>query len=118
MLAAMVILLIAFGSVLAMGLPLVTAIFGIVCGTAIVQLAANVVTMPTFTLQLVMMLGIGVGIDYALFIVTRYRLPPHQGRAPRAAVVASLDTSGPAALFPASTLVFSLPGLSALGLPS
>src|SRR3546814_6940693 len=49
MLAAMVILLIAFGSVLAMGLPLVTAIFGIVCGTAIVQLVANVVTMPTFT---------------------------------------------------------------------
>jgi hypothetical protein len=70
MLAAAVILLVAFGSLLAMGLPLLTAVFGIACATAIVQLLANVVTMPTFTLQTVMMLGSGVGIDYALFIVT------------------------------------------------
>src|SRR3546814_17036792 len=109
MLAAMVILLIAFGSVLAMGLPLVTAIFGIVCGTAIVQLVANVVTMPTFTLQLVMMLGIGVGIDYELFIVTRYRQALHEGRATSPAVAESLQTPGRAVPFAARPVVTTVP---------
>src|SRR3546814_20933553 len=94
MLAAMVILLIACGSVLALGLPLVTAIFGIVFGTAIVQLVANVVTMPTFTLQLVMMLGIGVGIDSALSIVHPYRPATHADRAPPAAAVDVLAPPG------------------------
>src|SRR3546814_7899390 len=72
--------------------------------------------MPTFTLQLVMMLGIGVGIDYALFIVTRYRQALHEGRAPRAAVVESLDTAGRAVLFAGSTVVISVLGLFAMGL--
>ena len=70
---AIVILLIAFGSLFAMGLPIITALFGIGCGIAIGQLAANVLDMPSFTSQLTAMIGIGVGIDYALFIVTRYR---------------------------------------------
>ena len=72
-LAAIVILLIAFGSVLAMGLPILTAIFGIVTGISLVGLLVNVVDMPTFSNQAVAMIGIGVGIDYALFVVTRYR---------------------------------------------
>jgi RND superfamily putative drug exporter len=116
MLAAVVILLIAFGSVLAMGLPLITAIFGIACGSAIVQLVANVVTMPTFTLQLVMMLGIGVGIDYALFIVTRYRQGLHDGLDPERAVVQAIDTAGRAVLFAGGTVVISVMGLFAIGL--
>ena len=71
--AALIILLIAFGSLLAAGLPLITAIFGIVTGIALVGLVVNVIGMPSFSNQAVAMIGIGVGIDYALFIVTRYR---------------------------------------------
>jgi putative drug exporter of the RND superfamily len=115
MLAAAVILLIAFGSLLAMGLPLLTAAFGIGCGTAIVQLLANVVTMPTFTLQLVLMLGIGVGIDYALFIVTRYRRALHDGLGPEQAVVQAIDTAGRAVLFAGGTVVISVLGLFVIG---
>jgi RND superfamily putative drug exporter len=115
MLAAVVILLIAFGSLLAMGLPLLTAAFGIACGTAIVQLLANVVTMPTFTIQLVLMLGIGVGIDYALFIVTRYRQALQRGLDPQPAVVEALDTAGRAVLFAGGTVVISVLGLFVIG---
>jgi RND superfamily putative drug exporter len=115
MLAAVVILLIAFGSLFAMGLPLLTAVFGIACGTAIVQLLANVITMPTFTLQLVLMLGIGVGIDYALFIVTRYRQALHDGADPERAVVKAIDTAGRAVLFAGGTVVISVLGLFVIG---
>ncbi len=76
LLAAVIILLIAFGSVLAMGLPIFTAILGIGGGFAIVGLLSNVMVMPTFTTQLAAMIGLGVGIDYALFIVTRFRQGP------------------------------------------
>jgi RND superfamily putative drug exporter len=65
--------LIAFGSLLAMGLPIGTALFGIGTGIAIVLTVRNVVDMPNFTTAAVAMVGLGVGIDYALFIVTRYR---------------------------------------------
>jgi len=115
-LAAIVILLVAFGSVLAMGLPLLTALFGIGCGVALVQLAANLLTMPTFTVQLVIMLGIGVGIDYALFVVTRYRQGLADGLGPEAAVVRSIDTAGRAVLFAGVTVVISVLGLFAVGL--
>jgi RND superfamily putative drug exporter len=115
-LAAMVILLLAFGSVLAMGLPLLTAVFGIGTGVAVVTLMANVVTMPSFTLQLVMMLGIGVGIDYALFIVTRYRQALADGLDPAAAVELAIDTAGRAVLFAGTTVVISVMGLLVVGL--
>jgi RND superfamily putative drug exporter len=116
LLAAVVILLIAFGSVLAMGLPIVTALCGIGAGTAIVALTANVLTMPTFTQQLVLMLGIGVGIDYALFIVTRYRQALQGGRDPQAAVVIAITTAGRAVLFAGGTVVISVLGLFVTGL--
>lgn len=116
LLAAMAILLIAFGSVLAMGLPLLTALFGIGSGAAIVTLLANVITMPSFTLQLVIMLGIGVGIDYALFIVTRYREMLHDGADPRTAVEVAIDTAGRAVLFAGLTVVVSVLGLLVVGL--
>ncbi len=73
LIAAVVILLIAFGSVVAMGLPLLTAIVGIAIGLAGVGIWAGIVDTPDFTVQVASMVGIGVGIDYALFIVTRYR---------------------------------------------
>src|SRR5581483_9533227 len=71
--AAVFILLIAFGSVVAMGLPLVTAILGLGVSFALMGLAANVLDLPIFSGSFASMIGLGVGIDYALFIVTRYR---------------------------------------------
>jgi len=113
--AAMAILLIAFGSLLAMGLPILTAIFGIGCGFALVALLSNLMTMPSFTTQLAAMIGLGVGIDYALFIVTRYRQGLHDGLDPERAVVLAIDTAGRAVLFAGATVVISLCGLFLMG---
>jgi RND superfamily putative drug exporter len=115
-LAAIIILLVAFGSVLAMGLPLITALFGILTGSAIVGIVANVITMPSFTSQSVAMIAIGVGIDYALFIVTRYREGLHNGMEPEEAVVAAIDTSGRAVLFAGTTVIIAVLGLFAMGM--
>ncbi len=82
LLAAVIILLVTFGSVLAMGLPIMMALFGISIGLALVFLMANFLSVPDFTPQLASMIGIGVGIDYALFIVTRFRQQLHDGAAP------------------------------------
>ncbi len=108
---ATIILLVAFGSLLAAGLPIATALAGIGCGVAIVKLVANVFNMPDFTTQAVLMISIGVGIDYALFIVTRYREVLATGRDPETAVVTALDTAGRAVLFAGSTVVIALLGL-------
>jgi RND superfamily putative drug exporter len=116
LLAAMVVLLVAFGSVLAMGLPIVTALFGIGTGVALVGLTVNVINMPSFSNQAVTMIGIGVGIDYALFIVTRYRESLHEGLAPDRAVVRALDTAGRAVLFAGTTVIIAVLGLFTIGL--
>jgi RND superfamily putative drug exporter len=114
-LAAVFILLIAFGSLLAMGLPIMTALFGIGIGLALVNLLARVFDVPSFAPQVTAMIGIGVGIDYALFIATRYRESLHEGADPEASVVYALDTSGRAVLFAGSTVVISLLGLFLIG---
>jgi len=113
--AAVIILLVAFGSVIAMGLPIITALFGIGIGFAVVSLLSRWLVVPTFGPQIAAMIGIGVGIDYALFIVTRYRQGLAEGRDPRQAVVRSLDTSGRAVLFAGCTVVISLLGMLLLG---
>jgi putative drug exporter of the RND superfamily len=115
-LAAMVILLIAFGSVLAMGLPLLTALFGIGTGVSLVGLAVNFIHMPSFSDQAVLMIGIGVGIDYALFIVTRYREALHSGMSPERATVRAIDTAGRAVLFAGTTVIIAVLGLFTVGL--
>ncbi len=114
-LAAVLILLLAFGSVLAMGLPIMTALFGIGIGLAIVTLLARVLDVPSFAPQVTAMIGIGVGIDYALFISTRYREALHEGADPQRAVVHAIDTSGRAVLFAGGTVVISLMGLFLIG---
>jgi RND superfamily putative drug exporter len=114
--AAVLILLIAFGSVLAMGLPILTALFGIGIGLASVQLLSNVVSIPDFATQLATMIGIGVGIDYALFIITRYRQGLANGLEPEAAVVAAIDTAGRAVLFAGITVMISLAGMLLIGI--
>jgi RND superfamily putative drug exporter len=110
-LAAMIILLFAFGSVLAMGLPIGTALFGIGTGIAIVLSVRTVVDMPDFTTAAVAMVGLGVGIDYALFIVTRYRENLSGGNDPERSVVHAVDTAGRAVLFAGTTVVISVLGL-------
>jgi RND superfamily putative drug exporter len=110
-LAAIVILLIAFGSVIAMGLPIITALFGIGAGAALVTASTAFLDMPDFTLQLAAMIGIGVGIDYALLIVSRYRDGLRDGLEPEEAVVLSLKTSGRAVLFAGMTVVIALLGM-------
>ena len=115
-LAAIIILLIAFGSVLAMGLPLMTALFGIGTGIALVGLAVNVIDMPSFSEQAVLMIAIGVGIDYALFIVTRYREGLQDGLDPEEAVVTAMDTAGRAVLFAGTTVIIAVLGLFAMGM--
>ena len=113
---AIIILLIAFGSVLAMGLPIVTALFGIGCGIALVGLTANVLSVPEFAAPAAGMIGIGVGIDYALFIVTRYRQGLHDGLDPEPAVIRAIDTAGRAVLFAGTTVVISLMGMLLINL--
>ena len=115
MLFAMLILLVTFGSVLAAGLPIMTALFGIAIGLSLVFLFANFLNVPEFTPQLAMMIGIGVGIDYALFIVTRYRQFLHEGWEPERAVVGSITTSGKAVLFAGTTVVIGLLGMLLMG---
>jgi RND superfamily putative drug exporter len=114
-LAAVLILLLAFGSLLAMGLPIMTALFGIGIGLAGVNLLARFLDVPSFAPQVTAMIGIGVGIDYALFIATRYRERLHEGADPEEAVVHALDTSGRAVLFAGGTVVISLLGLFLIG---
>ena len=116
LIAAVIILIVAFGSVLGMGLPIGTALFGLGVATAFVTLGSNVISMPDFTTAMVAMIGIGVGIDYALFIVTRYRANLRAGASVEDAVVAAVDTSGRAVLFAGLTVMISLLGLMLMGL--
>jgi putative drug exporter of the RND superfamily len=115
--AAMLIMLLAFGSVVAMGLPIITALFGLGIGIALLELLTHFLVVPTFAPEMAAMIGIGVGIDYALFIATRYRQGLFEGRDPRDAVVASLMTSGRSVLFAGGTVVISLIGLFLIGQP-
>jgi RND superfamily putative drug exporter len=113
---AIVILILAFGSVLAMGLPIGVALFGIGVGTSIVGILSNVVTVPDFATILGVMIGLGVGIDYALFIVTRYRENLHHGMSTQRATSVAIDTSGRAVVFAGATVVISLLGMTLMGL--
>ena len=116
LLAAMVILVLAFGSVLAMGLPIGTALIGLGVGSSLAIILSHVVPMPDFTTSLVAMIGLGVGIDYALFIVTRYREGLAEGLTVEEAVVDAVDTSGRAVIFAGITVIISLLGLFVMGL--
>jgi RND superfamily putative drug exporter len=116
LLAAIVILLIAFGSVLAMVLPIVVALAGIAVGLPIIGLLTHVYPLQSFSTTLATMIGIGVGIDYALFVVTRYRQGLQAGLDPEEAVITAVDTSGRAVLFAGSTVIIALLGMLAIGL--
>ncbi len=113
---AVVILIVSFGSVMAMGLPIGTAVFGVGIGVGIITLISNVMEMPDFAIQIGAMIGLGVGIDYALFIVTRYREGLHDGLSPLDATSVAFDTAARAVLFAGTTVVISLLGMLLMGL--
>jgi RND superfamily putative drug exporter len=113
--AAIVVLLIAFGSFLAMGLPVVTALLGLGTGFGAIALASQVIDMPDFSGELAAMIGLGVGIDYSLFVVTRFRQNLRAGVSVRSATVAAMDTAGRAVLFAGSTVIIALLGMFVLG---
>src|SRR5262249_53177014 len=108
LLVAAVILLFTFGSLLAAGLPLLIAVFGLGIATAMIGIFALVLQVPNFAPQVAAMIGIGVGIDYVLFILTRYRTELHHGLTPADAVVRSISTAGRAVMFAGITVIISL----------
>jgi RND superfamily putative drug exporter len=115
--AAILILLISFGSFSAMGLPIATALLGLGAGMGLITLASHLVNMPSFASELALMIGLGVGIDYALFIVTRFRENYRgNGGDVQQAVENALNTSGRAVLFAGATVVIALLGMFALGI--
>ncbi|MCO6003648.1 MMPL family transporter [Actinoallomurus purpureus] len=114
--AAALVLLIAFGSLFAMLLPILTAIAGVGSGLMAVTLLTHVVTVGQIGPTLGALIGLGVGIDYALFIVTRHRAGLKNGLSVEESVVKAIDTSGRAVLFAGGTVVIALLGLFVLGM--
>ncbi|MBC2932825.1 MMPL family transporter [Nocardioides sp. zg-1228] len=115
-LAAVVILLFAFGSVIAMGLPILVGVIGAASGIAAVGIGARWVDMPSFAAPVSAMIAIGVGIDYALLVVTRYREALAGGEEPAEAVVSAQATAGRSVLFAGVTVVIASLGLVLMGL--
>jgi len=112
---AVVVLIFAFGSVLAMGLPIAVAVAGVGVGIALITLISNVYAVPDFAPTLGAMIGLGVGIDYALLIVTRYRESLNAGKSPKDATVLAMSTAGHSVIFAGLTVVISLLGLLLVG---
>ncbi|MEX0755511.1 MAG: MMPL family transporter [Actinomycetota bacterium] len=111
LLAAIVILLLAFGSVVAMGLPIGTALVGLGTGIGVITLLSAFVSVPEISTILSTMIGLGVGIDYALFVVTRYRQNLRAGMDPLHAIGVANATAGQAVVFAGSTVVIAILGL-------
>lgn len=112
---AIVILILAFGSVLAMGLPIGVALAGISIGSILLTVLSHAVSMPDFATTLGVMIGLGVGIDYALFIVTRFREQLQLGHSVEESIAIAIDTSGRAVTFAGMTVVISLLGMLLMG---
>ncbi|MEU5070929.1 MMPL family transporter [Streptomyces asoensis] len=114
---AAVVLLITFGSLAAAGLPLLTAVVGIGVSTAAILALGSVFGLSLTTGTLAGMLGLAVGIDYALFVVSRYREERANGHDPREATGLAVGTAGSAVVFAGLTVVIALAGLSVVGVP-
>ncbi len=115
--AAIVILLFAFGTATAMVLPIFSAILGLACSLSIIRLLENVVQVPSVAATLATMIGLGVGIDYALFIVTRHKLQLAEGMAIRESAARAAATAGGAVVFAGFTVVIALCSLAFAGIP-
>ncbi|MEV7613942.1 MMPL family transporter [Streptomyces sp. NPDC089799] len=114
---AAVVLVITFGSLVAAGLPLLTALIGVGIGISSITALANVLDLGTTTGTLAMMIGLAVGIDYALFIVSRYRAELAEGREKEEAAGRAVGTAGSAVVFAGLTVVIALVGLAVVNIP-
>ncbi|MFJ3232465.1 MMPL family transporter [Streptomyces sp. NPDC086787] len=114
---AAVVLVITFGSLLAAGLPLLTAIIGVGIGVSTIGALASALDLGTTTSTLASMIGLAVGIDYALFIVSRYRAELAEGREREEAAGRAVGTAGSAVVFAGLTVVIALVGLSVVNIP-
>src|SRR5580700_6729440 len=112
--AAMLVLLIAFGSLLAMGLPVATALFGIGGGLSLIALLGHIFPAPSFSPIVAALIGLGVGVDYALFILTRFRTELRGGQTAEESAVTAMRTAGVSVLTAGTTVVIGMLGLLVL----
>ncbi|HTT93047.1 MAG TPA: MMPL family transporter [Solirubrobacterales bacterium] len=117
LIAAVIILLFAFGTATAMMLPIVSAIIGLACALSIIRLLEHVLEVPGVAATLATMIGLGVGIDYALFIVTRHKLQLKEGMELRESIARATATAGGAVVFAGFTVVIALCSLAVAGIP-
>ncbi|HUY64489.1 MAG TPA: MMPL family transporter [Acidimicrobiales bacterium] len=110
-----IVLLLVFGSLFAMALPLISALVSLGIATGLIGLLSHVMKMPQFSTELTLLIGLGVGVDYALFIVTRHRQGLIAGQDVESSIVNSSNTSGRAVLFAGTTVCIALLGMFALG---
>ena len=115
--AAVIILLLAFGSVIAMGLSIGTAVLGLGAGIGVVTIVSAFITIPTVAETIATMIGLGVGIDYALFIVTRHRAGLARGLTVEDAAGRAIATAGQAVVIAGTTVVIAICGLTLAGIP-
>src|SRR5436309_4992626 len=113
----MVILSLTFGTLVAMAVPIITAIFGLLATLAIIRLLGHVATVPTVAPTLATMIGLGVGIDYALFIVTRHFRGLSEGLSMEESIARAAATSGGAVFFAGGTVTIALVSLAVAGIP-
>ena len=113
--AALIILLLTFGSLIAAGMPLITAGLGLITGIALVGIATHITDMSNVAPELAIMIGLGVGVDYALFIVTRFKENYARLGDVQQSVVGAMDTSGRAILLAGTTVIIALLGMFATG---
>lgn len=116
-LVAAVVLLITFGSLAAAGLPLLTAVLGVSISLAGITALSSAFGFSSTVGELAMMLGLAVGIDYSLFVVSRYREERAKGHQPQEAAALAVGTAGSAVVFAGLTVVIALLGLSVIGVP-
>ena len=114
--AALIVLLLAFGSLIGALLPIAIAVFGLGIGTCLIEFASHGASIPSLAPILAALIGMGVGIDYALFIVTRFRNGTKTGLSHEDAVVRALDTSGRAVIFAGATVCIALLGMLVTGM--
>ncbi len=115
--AAVVILLLAFGSLIAMGLPIGLALFGLALGISSMSLITYLIEIPSWAPDIASMVGLGVGIDYALFVVTRHREFLARGMTVEESVGRATATAGQAVIFAGGTVVIAILGLAVAGVP-